>query len=197
MDTVALVLSGGGGERLSVLTAERAVSAVPFGGKYRIIDFALSNCCHSGVAEVGLVTQHAPTSLHDHVGSGRPWDLDRRAGGVLMLQPYQTRSHAGWYRGTADALAQNGGLIDERRPDRVLVLSGDHIYRMDYRTLVQTARRTVESTSFVLLESLAEAVATALYQLEPVFQVTATVHKPGAARSQGVGDVSAEVTISE
>jgi glucose-1-phosphate adenylyltransferase len=135
---MGLVLSGGGGERLSVLTAERAVSAVPFGGKYRVIDFVLSNCCHSGLTQIGLVTQHAPTSLHDHVGSGRPWDLDRRAGGVLMLQPYQTRSHAGWYRGTADALTQNWDLIAEQSPDRVLVLSGDHVYRMDYRALVQT-----------------------------------------------------------
>jgi glucose-1-phosphate adenylyltransferase len=133
---IGLVLSGGGGERLSVLTTERAVSAVPFGGKYRIIDFVLSNCCHSGIEQLGILTQHAPTSLHDHIGSGRAWDLDRRAGGVLVLQPYQTRSHAGWYRGTADAIAQNWDLIDERKPDRVLVLSGDHVYRMDYRALL-------------------------------------------------------------
>ena len=100
-DAMALVLSGGGGERLSVLSAERAVSAVPFGGKYRIVDFVLSNCCHSGIEQVGLVTQHVPTSLHDHVGAGRPWDLDHRSGGILILQPYQTRSHSGWYRGSA------------------------------------------------------------------------------------------------
>ena len=135
---LALVLSGGGGERLSVLTSERAVSAVPFGGKYRIIDFVLSNCCHSGIDQVGVLTQHAPTSLHDHIGAGRPWDLDRRAGGVLILQPYLTRSHAGWYRGTADAIAQNWDAIEERRPARVLVLSGDHVYRMDYRALLRT-----------------------------------------------------------
>src|SRR5439155_7126563 len=135
---MALVLSGGGGERLSVLTAERAVSAVPFGGKYRIIDFVLSNCCHSGVEQVGVITQHAPTSLHDHIGAGRPWDLDRRSGGVLVLQPYLTRSHMGWYRGTADAIAQNWDVIEEHRPARVLVLSGDHVYRMDYRSLFDT-----------------------------------------------------------
>ncbi len=134
---MALVLSGGGGERLSVLTTERAVSAVPFGGKYRIIDFVLSNCGHSGITDLGILTQHAPTSLHDHIGSGRPWDLDRRSGGVIVLQPYQTRSHAGWYRGTADAIAQNWDHIDLRGPSRVLVLSGDHVYRMDYRALVQ------------------------------------------------------------
>lgn len=134
-EVMALVLSGGGGERLSVLTSERAVSAVPFGGKYRIIDFVLSNCCHSQIDALGVLTQHAPTSLHDHIGSGRPWDLDRRAAGVMLLQPYMTRSHAGWYRGTADAVAQNWSVIEEHRPARVLVLSGDHVYRMDYRTL--------------------------------------------------------------
>ncbi len=133
---LGLVLSGGGGERLSVLTAERAVSAVPFGGKYRIVDFVLSNCCHSGLLELAVLTQHVPTSLHDHIGSGRPWDLDRRTGGVTILQPYQTRSHAGWYRGTADAIAQNADWIEERRPERVLVMSGDHVYRMDYRRLL-------------------------------------------------------------
>jgi len=135
---MGLVLSGGGGERLSVLTTERAVSAVPFGGKYRIIDFVLSNCCHSGIEQIGILSQHAPTSLHDHIGSGRAWDLDRRAGGVLVLQPYQTRTRAGWYRGTADAIAQNWNLIDEHKPARILVVSGDHVYRMDYRSLLQT-----------------------------------------------------------
>src|SRR5206468_12399714 len=128
-DAMALVLSGGDGEQMGVLTAERAVSAIPFGGKYRIIDFVLSNCCHSGIDQVGVLTQHAPTSLHDHIGAGRPWDLDRRAGGVLILQPYLTRSHARWYRGTADAIAQNWDAIEERRPARVLGLSGDHVYR--------------------------------------------------------------------
>jgi glucose-1-phosphate adenylyltransferase len=135
---MALVLSGGGGERLSVLTAERAVSAVPFGGKYRIIDFVLSNLCHSGAEHVGVITQHAPISLHDHIGAGRPWDFDRRSGGVLILQPYLTRSSAGWYRGTADSIAQNWDVISDRRPARILVLSGDQVYRMDYRALLET-----------------------------------------------------------
>jgi glucose-1-phosphate adenylyltransferase len=134
---MALVLAGGGSERLSVLTAERAVSAVPFGGKYRVIDFALSNCCHSEIQQVALLVQHAPTSLHDHIGAGRPWDLDHRGGGVMVLQPYLTRSHAGWYHGTADAIAQNWGLIEERTPERLIVLSGDHVYRMDYRALLR------------------------------------------------------------
>ena len=135
-DVLALILSGGGGERLGVLCAERAVSALPFGGKYRVIDFVLSNCAHSGVGRVGVLAQHAPASLNDHIGAGRPWDLDRRSGGVVILQPYQTRSHAGWYRGTADAIAQNWDWIEEHHPDRVLVLSGDHVVRMDYRPLL-------------------------------------------------------------
>jgi len=139
---LALVLSGGGGERLSVLTAERAVSAVPFGGKYRIIDFVLSNCCHSGVQKVAVLTQHAPTSLHDHIGSGRAWDLDRRGGGVQLLQPYLTREHAGWYRGTGDALTKNLDTITDSGASRVLVLSGDQVYKMDYRALLDTHERS-------------------------------------------------------
>ncbi len=135
-NVMALVLSGGGGERLGVLSAERAVSALPFGGKYRVIDFSLSNCCHSGIERVGVLAQHAPASLNDHVGAGRTWDLDRRVRGVVILQPFQTRSHAGWYRGTADAITQNLNFLEEARPERVLVLSGDHVYRMDYRALI-------------------------------------------------------------
>ncbi len=135
---MALVLAGGGSERMSVLTSERAVSAVPFGGKYRVVDFVLSNCCHSQVRQLGILVQHAPTSLHDHIGAGRPWDLDHREGGVLVLQPYLTRSQAGWYRGTSDAIAQNWDLIRDRSPERLLVLSGDHVYRMDYRALLET-----------------------------------------------------------
>ena len=157
-DVLGLILSGGGGERLGVLCAERAVSALPFGGKYRVIDFVLSNCCHSGIGRVGVLAQHAPASLNDHIGAGRPWDLDHRSGGIAILQPYQTRSHAGWYRGTADAIAQNWGWIEEHRPDRVLVLSGDHIVRMDYRPMLaahvdRQAAVTVAVTPVAALEA--------------------------------------------
>lgn len=134
-NAIALILSGGGGEKLSVLCSERAVSALPYGGKYRVIDFALSNCSHSEIEHVGVLAQHAPASLNDHIGAGRPWDLDRRTSGVVILQPYTTRSHAGWYRGTADAIAQNWDFIEDHRVDRVLILSGDHVYRMDYGSL--------------------------------------------------------------
>ena len=137
-DTMALVLAGGRGASLSVLSAERAESALPFGGKYRVVDFVLSNCCHSGIVRVGVLTQHAPTSLHDHIGSGRPWDLDRRDARVFILQPFLTRESSGWYRGTADALGQNRDLIEESRVRRVLVLPGDHVYKMDYRERART-----------------------------------------------------------
>ena len=150
-DAIALVLAGGGGERLSVLATERAVSAVPFGGKYRIIDFALSNCCHSGVRRVGVITQHAPASLHDHVGSGRAWDLDGRESGIVILQPFMTRDQAGWYRGTADALAQNWDVIEESRAARVLVLSGDHVYKMDYRALMAAHQRVSAAVTLAVL----------------------------------------------
>ena len=138
---MALVLSGGDGHQMGVLTAERAVSAIPFGGKYRVIDFVLSNCCHSGFDRVGVITQHAPTSLHDHIGSGRAWDLDRRDARVLILQPYLTREHALGYRGTADAVARNWDVVTESQAKRTLLLPGDHVYKMDYRALQQTHER--------------------------------------------------------
>ena len=138
---VVLVLAGGGGEALSVLTTERAVSAVPFGGKYRVIDFVLSNCCHSEIAEIGVLTQHAPASLHDHVGAGRPWGFDHRSGGVQMLQPYLTRSDSEWYQGTAHAIARNWDRIEALGASRVLVLSGDQVYRMDYRRMLMVHER--------------------------------------------------------
>ena len=153
---MALVLAGGGSERLSVLTAERAVSAVPFGGKYRVVDFVLSNCCHSGIRQLGILVQHAPTSLHDHIGAGRPWDLDHRDGGILVLQPYLTRTLAGWYRGTADAIAQNWDLIEDRAAERVLVLSGDHVYRMDYRPLLDTHVRSGAAATLAVTRVPAE-----------------------------------------
>ena len=155
-DVIALVLAGGGGERLSVLAAERAVSAVPFGGKYRIIDFALSNCCHSGVRRLGVITQHAPASLHDHVSSGRTWDLDGREHGVVVLQPFLTRDQVGWYRGTADALAQNWDVIEESRAERVLVLSGDHVYKMDYRALLHAHEGAGAAATVAVLPVAAE-----------------------------------------
>lgn len=138
MPTVlTLILAGGEGERLSVLSQVRAKPGVPFGGKYRIIDFALSNTVNSGLNDVAVLTQYAPRSLIDHIGLGRPWDLDRSRGGVALLQPYIGRGRArDWYRGTADAVLQNLEFITDRNPDLVLVLAGDHVYKMDYRPFI-------------------------------------------------------------
>lgn len=133
---LAVILAGGQGERLSLLSQKRAKPAVPFAGKYRIIDFALSNCVNSGITDVAVLTQYRPHSLHDHIGIGKPWDLDRQQGGVRLLQPYLGRQEAEWYQGTADAVYQNLDFIMEARYDYVLILAGDHIYRMDYAPMI-------------------------------------------------------------
>jgi glucose-1-phosphate adenylyltransferase len=133
---LAVILAGGQGERLSLLSQKRAKPAVPFAGKYRIIDFALSNCVNSGISDVEVLTQYRPHSLHDHIGVGKPWDLDRQRGGVRLLQPYIGRQESDWYQGTADAVYQNLSSIMETRCDYVLILAGDHIYRMDYGPMI-------------------------------------------------------------
>src|SRR5215467_15825211 len=140
--TMALILAGGEGERLSILSSVRAKPAVPFGGKYRIIDFTLSNCVNSDIDNVVVLTQYNPRSLNDHIGLGRPWDLDRNKGGVKLLQPYIARGRvAEWYRGTADAVLRNMNVLEHNEADTVLVLAGDHIYKMDYQPFVQAHRR--------------------------------------------------------
>ncbi|OGO50555.1 MAG: glucose-1-phosphate adenylyltransferase [Chloroflexi bacterium RBG_16_68_14] len=133
---IAMILAGGQGDRLSVLSEERAKPAVIFGGRYRIIDFALSNCVNSGITRVGILTQYRPRSLNDHIGIGRPWDLDRAGGGVSLLQPYLGRAVSDWYRGTADAIYQNLYYVEESRAEHVLLLAGDHVYKMDYDALL-------------------------------------------------------------
>ncbi len=134
--TLALILAGGESPALNVLTAERTEAAVPFAGKYRIIDFTLSNCVNSGIYNVGVLTQYRPQSLHAHLGVGRPWDLDRAQGGLRILHPSPTPQGGGWQRGTADAVRYNLDLIADMPIDAVLLLAGDHIYRMDYRPLL-------------------------------------------------------------
>ncbi len=139
---LAVILAGGEGERLSILSALRAKPAVPFAGKYRIIDFTLSNCVNSDITDVVVLTQYNPRSLSEHIGVGRPWDLDRNQGGVRILQPYITRGRpAEWYRGTADAVFQNLSVIEQSGADTVVVLAGDHIYKMDYRPFMALHRR--------------------------------------------------------
>jgi glucose-1-phosphate adenylyltransferase len=136
MKTIAMILAGGEGTRLTVLSEKRAKPAVPFAGKFRIIDFTLSNCVNSGIYTVGVLTQYRPHSLNDHIGIGKPWDLDRSRGGVRLLQPYQARKGQDWYAGTADAIAQNLNFIQESGADTVIILSGDHIYKMNYQPML-------------------------------------------------------------
>ena len=133
---IAMLLAGGQGSRLGVLTSKVAKPAVSFGGKYRIIDFPLSNCINSGVDTVGVLTQYQPLRLNTHIGIGIPWDLDRNIGGVTVLPPYEKSSNSEWYTGTANAIYQNIDYIDSFNPDHVLILSGDHIYKMDYEVML-------------------------------------------------------------
>ena len=135
MRTLAMILAGGAGSRLSVLTRKRTKPAVPFAGKYRIIDFTLSNCVNSHIFTAGICTQYRPRSLNDHIRTGRPWDLNRANGGVTLLQPY-IGSGPHWYEGTADAIYQNLDFVRRQRADVVLILGGDHVYKMDYDVLV-------------------------------------------------------------
>ena len=135
-EMVAMLLAGGQGSRLGVLTQMVAKPAVSFGGKYRIIDFPLSNCINSGVYTVGVLTQYQPLRLNAHIGIGIPWDLDRAVGGVTLLAPYESAKGSDWYSGTANAIYQNIEYIDSYHPDYVLILSGDHIYKMDYEVML-------------------------------------------------------------
>ena len=133
---VAMLLAGGQGSRLGILTKNVAKPAVPFGGKYRIIDFPLSNCTNSGIDVVGVLTQYQPLELNAYIGSGAPWDLDLTNGGVFVLPPYQKGKSGEWYRGTANAIYQNMAFIEQYSPEYVLILSGDHIYKMDYNAML-------------------------------------------------------------
>lgn len=135
-ECIAMLLAGGQGSRLGILTHKIAKPAVPFGGKYRIIDFPLSNCVNSGIYTVGVLTQYQPLELNDYVGNGEPWDLDRANGGVHILSPYQQIKGTDWYKGTANAIYQNIHFIDKYDPEYVVVLSGDHIYKMDYADML-------------------------------------------------------------
>ena len=136
-ECVAMLLAGGQGSRLYALTVKTAKPAVPFGGKYRIIDFTLSNCINSGIDTVGVLTQYQPLVLNEYIGNGQPWDLDRIYGGVKILPPYQGQKSADWYKGTANAIYQNLAFINRYDTDYVLILSGDHIYKMDYDKMLK------------------------------------------------------------
>ena len=149
---IAMLLAGGQGSRLGLLTKPGAKPAVPFGGKYRIIDFPLSNCINSGIETVGVLTQYQPLELNDYIGSGQPWDLDRMDAGVHVLPPYQRNKGADWYKGTANAIYQNMAFIERYDPEYVLVLSGDHIYKMDYSKMIAEHQRNNADCTIAVIE---------------------------------------------
>ncbi|WP_298841315.1 glucose-1-phosphate adenylyltransferase [Clostridium sp.] len=151
-EMIAMILAGGQGSRLKQLTKMTAKPAVPFGGKYRIIDFSLSNCSNSDIDTVGVLTQYQPLALNSHIGIGAPWDLDRRNGGVSLLPPYQSEDGGNWYKGTADAIFQNTNYIDSFNPEYVLILSGDHIYKMDYSKMLDYHKEKGADVTIAVLE---------------------------------------------
>ena len=157
-EIVAMILAGGQGSRLGVLTKDLAKPAVPFGGKYKIIDFPLSNCSNSGIYTVGVLTQYKPLELNAHIGIGDTWDLDRRNGGVRILPPYQKEKGGDWYKGTANAIYQNVAFIEMHDPEYVLILSGDHIYKMDYDKMLDFHKeKQADATIAVIDVPLKEA----------------------------------------
>ncbi len=151
-ECVAMLLAGGQGSRLYLLTQRVAKPAVSFGSKYRIIDFTLSNCINSGIDTVGVLTQYQPLALNEYIGNGQPWDLDRTFGGVMVLPPYQGQNGADWYKGTANAIYQNLHFLDKYDPDYVVVLSGDHIYKMDYSAMVDFHKRNNAACTIAVID---------------------------------------------
>ncbi|HEY57917.1 MAG TPA: glucose-1-phosphate adenylyltransferase [Anaerolineae bacterium] len=176
----AVILAGGEGSRLSILTAKRTKPAVPFAGKYRIIDFVLSNCVNSGIFDVMVVAQYRPHSLIEHIGSGAPWDLNRDwTGGVRIYTPYRSRTHSGWFVGTADAVQQNFRFVKHGHPDLVLILSGDHIYKMDYDPLITFhLDHQADLTMGVIHVPLEEAPRFGIVDIDQDYRVTDFVEKP-------------------
>jgi glucose-1-phosphate adenylyltransferase len=192
MKTRAVILAGGEGSRLGVFTAKRAKPAVPFAGKYRIIDFALSNCVNSNIFDVMMLTQYRPHSLNEHIGAGRPWDLDRGfTGGIRVYQPYKGRHDTDWYVGTADAIQQNFLFVKRDNPDLILVLSGDHIYQMNYEPLIDFhMKNQADLTIATIRVSLDEATRMGILATDDTYRVREFVEKPknppGTLASMGI-----------
>lgn len=178
-EIVAMLLAGGQGSRLYALTQKLAKPAVPFGGKYRIIDFPLSNCVNSGIDTVGILTQYQPLVLNDYIGNGQPWDLDRLYGGVHMLPPYQKASGSDWYKGTANAIYQNINFIERYEPEYVLILSGDHIYKMNYEKMLAFHKmKGADCTIAVLDVPIAEAPRFGIMTADKKGRITKFEEKP-------------------
>lgn len=188
MKTRAVILAGGEGSRLSVLTAKRTKPAVPFAGKYRIIDFALSNCVNSNIYDVMVLVQYRPHSLIEHIGAGGPWDLNRDfSGGIRMYTPYKARYGSDWYLGTADAVQQNFAFIKQAKPDYVLILSGDHIYSMDYDPLITFhGDLGADVTMATIRVPLNEASRYGIVGVADDYRVTSFVEKPKNPQSNVV-----------
>lgn len=182
---IAMLLAGGQGSRLYALTQNVAKPSVPFGGKYRIIDFPLSNCANSGIDTVGVLTQYRPLQLNSYIGSGQPWDLDVADGGVYILPPYQSAGEKGsWFSGTANAIYQNIGFIESYEPENVLILSGDHIYKMDYADMLREhIARDAACTISVLQVSMEEATRFGIMNLGEDGYVSEFEEKPKKPRS--------------
>ncbi len=187
-----IILAGGAGTRLSVLSEERSKPAVPFAARYRIIDFTISNCVNSDIYNISVLTQYRPRSLNDHIGVGKPWDLDRARGGIRLLQPYQARGREQWYGGTADAVYQNLDDVREQRADHVLILSGDHIYKMDYRPMLKFHQeKNADLTVGVMNVPLEETDRFGIIGVDPDMRVNAFYEKPkkrdkGTLASMGI-----------
>lgn len=178
-EMVAMLLAGGEGKRLGVLTKDLAKPAVYFGGKYRIIDFTLSNCAHSGIDTVGVLTQYQPLELNRYLGIGSPWGLDRRDGGMAILPPYMKQKGGVWYKGTANAIYQNMGFIDRSDPDYVLVISGDHIYKMDYEKMLAHHKKTGADVTIAGIEvPWKEASRFGIMHADDEDRITAFEEKP-------------------
>ncbi|MEG2671990.1 MAG: glucose-1-phosphate adenylyltransferase [Ruthenibacterium sp.] len=183
-ECIAMLLAGGQGSRLYALTKKLAKPAVPFGGKYRIIDFPLSNCVNSGIDTVGILTQYQPLLLNDYIGNGQPWDLDRLYGGVHVLPPYQTATGSDWYKGTANAIYQNINFIERYDPEYVVILSGDHIYKMDYGDMLAFHKeKGADCTIAVLDVSLEEASRFGIMTADADGRITKFEEKPKEPKS--------------
>ena len=183
-ECVAMLLAGGQGSRLYALTQDMAKPAVPYGGKYRIIDFPLSNCTNSGIDTVGVLTQYQPLVLNDYIGNGQPWDLDRLHGGVHVLPPYQTSLGASWYEGTAKAIYQNMSFIERYDPEYVIVLGGDHIYKMDYSKMVDFHKKNNADLTIAVQEvSLEEATRRGIMTCDSDMRVVDFTEKPKEPKS--------------
>ncbi|MCR5278629.1 MAG: glucose-1-phosphate adenylyltransferase [Lachnospiraceae bacterium] len=183
-EMIAMLLAGGQGSRLGVLTAKMAKPAVFFGGKYRIIDFPLSNCINSGIDTVGVLTQYQPLKLNTHIGIGIPWDLDRNIGGVTVLPPYEKSENSEWYTGTANAIYQNLDYMETYNPDYVLILSGDHIYKMDYEVMLDYHKsHNAEVTIAVMPVPIEEAKRFGIMITDDNGKITDFEEKPANPRS--------------